>query len=102
MVYSRGQEQFALWLWMTVMATVGVLAVWQTIGAVRDIFRFGFSTWTVSFFLLVAGLALIGLSNVIVTLLFMLFPSRFGRSPRWFLVVLGIGVVMTILGIVGM
>ena len=102
MVYSRGQEQLAAWIWMTLMAIVGVLAVCRTVGAVRDIFRFGVSIGTVSILLLFAGIALISLSAAVASLLVILFPSPSGRSPRWFLVALGIGVVMSIIGIVGM
>ena len=76
MTYSRGQEQFAAWIWIAVMAIVGVTAVSHTGRAVRDIFRLGLSTATVSILLLMAGIALVSLSNATATLLFTLFPSR--------------------------
>lgn len=102
MTYSRGQEQFAVWVWITLMVIVGVTAVSHTARAVRDIFRLGLSKGTVSILLLVAGIALVSLSNATATLLFTLFPSRSGKAPRWFLIALGIGVVMSILGAAGL
>ncbi len=101
MVWSRQEEQLAGWIWMTLMGAVAVLAVYHTVRVVGDIFRLGLSIGTASILLLVAGIALIGLSNAIAALLLILFPSRSERSPRWFLVALGIGIVMTILGMVG-
>ena len=85
---------------MTLMGAVAVPAMYHTVRVVGDIFRFGLSIGTAKVLLLVGGIALIGLSNAIVALLVILFPSRSGRSPRWFLVALGIGVVMTVFGIV--
>ena len=102
MTYSRGQEQFAAWIWIALMAAVGVTAVYHTGRAVRDIFSLGLSTATVSTLLLIAGIALVSLSNATVTLLFTLFPSRSDKAPRWFLVALGLGVVMSIFGAVGL
>ena len=101
MTYSHGQERLAAWTWIALMAIVGAIGVRYTIGAVRDIFRLGLSTGTASTFLLVTGVALLGLSNATATLLFTLSPSRFERSPRWFLLALGLGMVMIILGTVG-
>ena len=83
------------------MAAVGSLGVRHTVRAVGDIFRVGLSIGTGSMFLLVGGIALVGLSNAVVALLLILLPVRSGRSPRWFLVALGIGVVMIILGTIG-
>ncbi len=101
MVYSRKQEQLAAWIWMVLMATVGAVGVRYTARAVGDILRLGLSTSTASIFLLVAGIALICLSNAIVALLVILLPLRSGKSPRWFLVIPGISVVITILGTMG-
>ena len=101
MTYSRGQEQVADWIWITLMAVVGAIGIYYTVGVVGDIFRSGLSTATVSILLLVAGITLVGLSNATATLLFTLSPSRFERAPRWFLVVLAIGIVMIILGTIG-
>ncbi len=101
MVYSRKQEQLAAWIWMILMAAVGSLGVRHTARAVGDIFRLGLSIGTGSIFLLVGGIALIGLSNAVVALLLILFPLRSGKSSRWFLVALDIGVVMIIIGTVG-
>ncbi len=86
---------------MILMAAVAVLGVRHTLRAVGEIFRQGLSIATGSIFLLCAGIALICLSNAIAALLVMLFPLRSGKSPRWFLVALGIGMVMIILGAVG-
>lgn len=101
MTYSRGQEKIADWIWIVLMAIVGATGAYYTIGAVGDILRLGLSTQTVSTFLLLAGIALAGLSNATATVLFALSPSRFERSPRWFLVILAVGLVMIILGTIG-
>ncbi len=101
MVYSRAQEQFAAWIWMMSMAAMGAVGVRYTARAVGDILRLGLSIATGSIFLLVAGIALIGLSNAILGLMLALFPSRLGKSPRWFLVALAVGIVMIIVGTVG-
>ena len=101
MVYSRRQEQLASWIWITVMAIMGVSAVCGTVRAVRDISRLGVSIVTVSILLLFAGIALIGLSAAVSSLLFILSPSSSEKRPRWFLLALCIGLVMSILGIGG-
>ena len=101
MVYSRQQEQVAGWIWMILMGIVAITAVRQTVIAVGDLFRLGLSEATASILLLFAGIALVCLSNAIVALLLILRPSRSGRSPRWFLVTLGAGIAMIILGGVG-
>ncbi len=101
MVYSRMQNQFAVWLGLILAATAGLLAAYRMVGAVGDIFSLGVSTETVSILLLISGIALVGLSTAVATLLFVLFPSPAKRSPHWFLVALCIGIVMSIAGFLG-
>ena len=100
MVYSRGQEQLASWIWITVMSIMSVSAVYGAVGAVRDISRMGLSAVTVGSLLLYAGIALIGLSAAVSSLLFIRSPSPSAKRPRWFLLALCVGLVMSILGIV--
>ncbi len=55
-----------------------------------------------SIFLVFAGIALISLSSAVSSLLFIIqSPSPSEKRPRWLLLALGIGVVMTILGMIG-
>ena len=102
MVYSRMQEHLARWIWVTIMGIVAVPSTCETVRAVRDIFRLGLSAGTGNVFLLFAGIALISLSCAVSSLLIIMqSPSPSEKRPRWLLLALGIGVVMTVLGMIG-
>ena len=101
MVYSRQQEQLAALLWSIAMSVMAVLGVYGTVIAVRGLFILGASIETVSILLLFAGIALTGLSATVSSLLCMRSPSQSARTPRWFLVALCIGLLMSVLGLIG-
>ena len=102
MVYSRQQEQLAAWVWLSVMAIMGCSALYGTVGEVRNIFRSGVSMGAVSIALPFAGVALIGISSAVSSLLFILSGCQSEKRPRWLLLALCIGVVMIIVGVVGL